>query len=87
MNEIPMLDRYPEKWAFIDYDVFEEFPDGATVWRTCVCGMKEVELKMMQLRKETPNKLFALNLSDGRDFPSVVAPAGLPARRSFGRAS
>jgi hypothetical protein len=85
MNEIPMLNKYPEKWAFIDYDVFEEFPNGATLWRACVCGMKEVESKMIQLRKETPNKLFALNLKDGRDVPAVVAPAALPATRTLRR--
>jgi hypothetical protein len=83
MNEIPT--QFPDKSAFIDYDVFEEFPDGATIWRACVCGMKEVELKMLELRRQTSNKLFALDLNDGGGLPYVIAPAGLPARRALRR--
>jgi hypothetical protein len=84
VNELPLHNRYPDKSASIEYDVFEEYPDGTAVWRACVCGMKEAEAKVMELRRETPNKLFALNLSD--DLRAIVAPAGLPARRTVRRA-
>jgi hypothetical protein len=53
MNEIPVHNQTPEKSAFIDYDLFEEFPDGTTIWRACVCGMKDAELKMLELRMKT----------------------------------
>jgi hypothetical protein len=60
--------KFPEGSANRDYDVFEEYPDGSTVWRASVFGMENVELKLRELTKETGNKLFALYLQD----PSLV---------------
>jgi hypothetical protein len=57
-------EKFPEGSANRDYDVFEEYPDGSTVWRACVFGMENVELKLRELTKETGNKLFALHLQD-----------------------
>jgi hypothetical protein len=57
-------DKFPEGSANRDYDVFEEYPDGSTVWRACVFGMENAELKLRELTKETGNKLFALHLQD-----------------------
>ena len=84
MNELPLHNNYPENSAFIDFDLFEEYPDGTTIWRCCVCGMREAESRLLELRKETSNKLFALNLKDGSR--PVIAPAALPARRTVRQA-
>ncbi len=64
MTDIPTQYKFPEEWANRDYDVFEEFPDGSTVWRACLFGMENVELKLRELAKETTNKFFALSLQD-----------------------
>jgi hypothetical protein len=63
MTDIPMQYKIPEEWANRDYEVFGEFPDGSTVWRACVFGMENVELKLRELAKETTNKFFALTLT------------------------
>jgi len=52
-----------------DYDVFEEFPNGSTAWRTCVFGIQNVELKLRELAKGSKNKFFALDLHDRNRVP------------------
>ena len=62
MTDFPTQYKIPEEWANRDYDVFEEFPDGSSVWRACVFGMGNVELKLRELAKETSNRIFAISL-------------------------
>jgi len=76
--------KFPEDSAFRDYDVFEEMPDGSTIWRGCVFGMANVELKLRELAKTTSNKLFALNLQD-RSLPAV-RPSKAPDKQQARRA-
>jgi len=64
MLESRMHEKFPEDSANRDYDVFEELPDGSTIWRASVFGMESAELKLRELTKETGNKLFALHLQD-----------------------
>ena len=47
-----------------DYDIFEEFADGSTVWRACVFGLAAVRRTFQELAKGSDNKLFALHLLD-----------------------
>jgi hypothetical protein len=84
MPDYPTLQKFPEDSANRDYDVFEEYPDGSTIWRTCVFGMGNVESKLRELAKETGNKLFALNLQD-RTLP-VIRPLKVSANRQLRRA-
>jgi len=60
----PSPQKYPLGSLNRDYDIFEELPDGSTIWRACVFGMKNVELKLLEMAMETNNKFFALNLQD-----------------------
>ena len=60
----PTQQKFPEDAANCDYDVFEEYADGSTVWRACVFGMSNTELKLRQLARESNNKFFAINLQD-----------------------
>jgi len=85
MPDYPTLQKFPEDSANRDYDVFEEYPDGSTIWRGCVFGMGNVESKLRELAKETSNKLFALNLQD-RTLP-VIRPLKAPANQQLRRAS
>ena len=68
MPDCPTHQKFPEGSANRDYDVFEEFPNGSSVWRACVFGMGNVELKLRELAKETSNRIFAVNLQ-GRSEP------------------
>src|ERR1700722_20607451 len=62
MPELPI--KFPNDSAHRDYDVFEELPDGSTIWRDCVFGMANVEYKLREMAFGSPNKFFALNLQD-----------------------
>lgn len=64
MADFPTLPKIPVGSANRDYDVFEELPDGSTIWRACVFGMRNAELKLRDLARESNNKFFALNLQD-----------------------
>jgi hypothetical protein len=84
MPDSPTHKKFPEDSANRDYDVFEELPDGSTIWRACVFGMGNVELKLRELAKETSNKLFALNLQD-QTMP-VIHPSNARANQQSRRA-
>jgi hypothetical protein len=64
--------KFPDGSTTCDYDIFEELPDGSAIWRACVFGMNNVELKLLEMARETNNKVFAVNLQD-RSQP-VVRP-------------
>jgi hypothetical protein len=55
-----------------EYDIFEVMSDGAPVWRAYVIGMRNLELRLRDMARETNNKLFALDLRE-RSEP-VVGP-------------
>jgi len=77
--------KFPEGSANRDYDVFEEFPDGSTIWRACVFGMENVELKLQKLARESDNRFFALRLQDRREV--VIRPLKSPHGRELLRAN
>ena len=64
MSNSPTHHKFPEGSTNRNYDIFEEFPDGSEVWRACVFGMENVELKFRELAKETSNRIFATSLRD-----------------------
>jgi hypothetical protein len=55
-----------------DYDVFEKFPDGSTLWRACVQGRFEAQRKMYELAEQSENKFF-----------TIAIQANLPLRPHF----
>jgi len=83
MTDCLTSQKFPEGSANRDYDIFEEFPDGSTIWRACVFGMANVEAKMTELAIQSNNKFFALNLQDSRYV--VIHPLKPPAREEFRR--
>jgi hypothetical protein len=62
MSDCPTHHKFPEGSTTRDYDIFEELPDGTTVWRACTYGMENVEIKFREIAKETSNRIFAINL-------------------------
>jgi hypothetical protein len=85
MSDMPTLHKFPAGSANRDYDVFEKFPNGSTIWRICVCGMENVELKLQEMAKGTTNKLFAINMLDGTQ--PTIHPSASHIRRNLRRAS
>jgi hypothetical protein len=41
-----------------DYDVFEKFPDGSTLWHACVAGRYEAQRKIYELAENSENQFF-----------------------------
>jgi hypothetical protein len=70
MPDCPTHKKFPEGSTDREYDVFEELPDGSTIWRSCVSGMEKAELRLRDLSRETTNKFFAVNLQD-RTLPEI----------------
>jgi hypothetical protein len=60
--DCPTRHKFPEDSMIRDYDIFEEMPDGSTVWKASVLGMENVELKLRELAKETSNRIFAISV-------------------------
>jgi hypothetical protein len=72
MSTSPTRQKYPEDSANRDYDIFEESPDGSTIWRACVFGMENAERCLREFARESNNKFFAINLLDR--FEPVILP-------------
>lgn len=45
-----------------NYDVFEKFPDGSTIWRACVYGRNETQRKMQDLSEYSNNEFYAIDI-------------------------
>ena len=78
MNDSSMFHKFPTGSTHRDYDIFEEFPDGSTVWRGTVFGMQNVEAKLVELSRGARTKLFALSLQDGANTIIHLRHGGRP---------
>jgi hypothetical protein len=47
-----------------DYDIFEKFPDGSTLWRACVRGRFEAQRKISELAERSENKFYMIDIQD-----------------------
>jgi hypothetical protein len=61
MRDCPTLRKFPEGTTNRDYDIFEKFPDGKKVWRACVIGMENVELKLQEVARASNNTFLAFH--------------------------
>jgi hypothetical protein len=57
-----------------DFDIFEKFPDGSTLWRACVPGRFEAQRKMQEFAEHSENEFYAIDIQ-AEDFLSVAAKA------------
>ncbi len=73
MSGHPTQHEFVEGSETREYDLFEELPDGSTVWRSCVVGMKNAEISLQQLTEESNNRFFAIHLYDRSQ--SVLYPS------------
>jgi len=84
MTGSPMQQKFPEASTHRDYDIFEVSSDGSAVWRTCVFGMENVELRLRELALDSDNKFFAINLQDRSC--SIIQPMTSITRKDLRRA-
>jgi hypothetical protein len=52
-----------------DYDVFEKFPDGSTLWRACVSGRYEAQRKIHELAENSESEFFLIDIHAGQHLP------------------
>lgn len=67
-----------------EYDVFEKFSDGSTLWRATVVGRFEAFRKMQELGEHSDNEFFTLDVQAGRNlqpkfFSDTARPMTKPA--------
>jgi hypothetical protein len=56
-----------------DYDIFEKFPDGSTLWRVCVSGRFEAQRKIQEFAEFSPNVFFMIDIKATELLPPVLA--------------
>jgi hypothetical protein len=47
-----------------DYDIFEKFPDGSTLWRACVRGRFEALRKINELAECSEHQFFMMDIQE-----------------------
>jgi len=55
-----------------EYDVFEKFPDGSTLWRASVTGHHEAHRKIQELREQSDNDFVFLDIHAQCFVPTQV---------------
>jgi hypothetical protein len=54
-----------------DFDVFEKFSDGSTLWRACVNGRYEAQRKIYELAEHSVNEFFLIDIRAEVLVPSI----------------
>ena len=55
-----------------DYDIFEKFSDGSTLWRACVTGRYDAQRKMQELAEHSENAFFLIDIHAQSILPPVL---------------
>jgi hypothetical protein len=55
-----------------DFDIFEKFKDGSTIWRACVRGRFEAKRKMQELAEHSDNEFLVIDILAGHFLPVKV---------------
>jgi len=65
-----------------NYDIFEKFPDGSTIWRVCVSGWYETQRKMWELTEHSKNEFYAIDITVNRPVAPSVKSTSRPAAKA-----
>ena len=49
-----------------EYDLFEKFPDGSSLWRACVLGLEGTRAHMQELARNSGNRFYAIEMTSGK---------------------
>jgi len=55
-----------------DYDIFEKFDDGSTLWRCCIRGQHEAKRKMQELAEHSENEFVLIDIQAETFLPVTV---------------
>ena len=48
-----------------DYDIFQKFPDGSSLWQLCVTGRYNAKRKLQELAEISRNEFYAVDIASG----------------------
>jgi hypothetical protein len=51
---------------FREYDLFEKFPDGSSLWRASVLGLEGACIHMRELARKSGNEFYAIDVMRGK---------------------
>jgi hypothetical protein len=57
---------FPEASMTREYDVFEKFPDGSSLWRVSVAGLGNARLQLHELTRRSDNQFYAIDITGGK---------------------
>ena len=60
-----------------EYDLFEKFPDGSSLWRASVQGLEGTHRHMLELARKSGNQFYAIDMMSGKIVHSKSQRAGL----------
>jgi hypothetical protein len=55
-----------------DYDIFEKFHDGSTLWRCWIRGQHEAKRKMQELAEHSENEFVLIDIQAETFLPITV---------------
>jgi hypothetical protein len=61
-----------------EYDLFEKFPDGSSLWRASVIGLEGAKIHVSALAQRSSNTFYAMNVESGK-----IVPLALPHSAAF----
>jgi hypothetical protein len=65
-----------------DYDIFEKYTDGSTLWRACVSGKYEAHRKMQELAEHSPNEFYAIDIMVNQLISSRMKSSARPTAKA-----
>jgi len=60
-----------------EYDLFEKFPDGSSLWRASVQGLEGTHRHLRELARKSGNHFYAIDMVSGKIVHSKTENAGL----------
>jgi hypothetical protein len=49
-----------------EFDLFEKFPDGSSLWRDCVLGRENARLRLQKLAQKSEHQFYAIDIVAGK---------------------
>ncbi len=56
-----------------EYDLFEKFPDGSSLWRDAIPGIQKTQLRLQEMARKSDHQFYAVNLATGEIVSSRSA--------------
>jgi hypothetical protein len=64
-----------------EYEIFEKFLDGSSIWRACVRGRFAAKRKIHELSERSENRFYAIDLQTNILLPAEVLRANFKGQR------